>query len=213
MKILYPIFLKLSAKAKDDPFWRYILEDLAYGSCPYGVYFQAGFLCCFLKHKEFSKKVSDELTYEVVYDLLRNKAGILSEKNRYDAREKLLHDEKPKLLTKKMHREALIENFILEKGKEANISFAKLRNFNKYLMNLFFFKILTLEDLQLNENNQIEEIEGIKFEHKKIIIKKKEFINITVKPSHAFPLESDGKRKIYHISCLWYDYIESLSQL
>ena len=36
-ELLYPIFLDCCLYADDD-FWKYILEDLAYGRSPYGTY-------------------------------------------------------------------------------------------------------------------------------------------------------------------------------
>ena len=57
-EIQYPIFLKI-ANQMEDTFWKYIYEDMSYAKCPYGIYIQGDFLCCFMKEKEFSYRLDE----------------------------------------------------------------------------------------------------------------------------------------------------------
>ena len=81
--IIYPIFLKL-ASTMEDTFWKYIYEDLSYGKCPYGIYLQNDYICCFIKGKEFSYHMDEKnkKSCEEIHHLLKYKAGILSEKEK-----------------------------------------------------------------------------------------------------------------------------------
>ena len=79
--LIYPIFLDCCLFTDND-FWKYILEDLAYGRSPYGTYIKKDFLCCNYKNKEFSYKINQkkepEVIYNEIHDLLYNKLGLLS---------------------------------------------------------------------------------------------------------------------------------------
>ena len=75
-EIQYPIFLKLSSRMVDS-FYKYMYEDLSYGILPYGLYLQDNYLCCYLKHKEFSYKLGDDADIKEIHNLLK-KSGILS---------------------------------------------------------------------------------------------------------------------------------------
>ena len=72
-KLVYPIFLKC-CKFSHDNFWKFILEDLAYGNCPYGTYIVKNYLCCNYKGKEFSYKIDSkkkpDIVYSEIYDIL-----------------------------------------------------------------------------------------------------------------------------------------------
>ena len=124
-KILYPIFLKLSCKMQDN-FWRYVYEDLAYGRTPYGLYLQDDYLCCYIKNKEFSYKITDnESTLDELHDLLKKKAGILSEKDKIEDRDSLLNEK----LTKIKSIQKNISHQMLYLSQDAIINFGPASTF------------------------------------------------------------------------------------
>ena len=142
-KILYPIFLKLSSKMTDN-FWRYIYEDLAYGKTPYGLYIQDNYLCCFIRNKEFSFKITDNVdSLEDLHNLLRKRAGILSEKDKIEDKENIYNEKsrESQCITKKNYRDNLIQNYIIKSGKKYNIKLELLKSLLMFLNNAFLFKI------------------------------------------------------------------------
>ena len=94
-QIFYPVFIKCLSFIS-DPFWRFVYEDLAYGRCPYGLYLQKNYLCCGIKNKEFTYKIEPdkdpEELFNDTYGLLKNRLGILSEKEKLIQRDKVLRN-------------------------------------------------------------------------------------------------------------------------
>lgn len=207
-KILYPIFLKLSCKMQDN-FWRYVYEDLAYGRAPYGLYLQDDYLCCYIKNKEFSYKITDnESTLNELHDLLKKKAGILSEKDKIEDRDSLLNEKltKIKSIHKKTYRDTLIQNYIIREGKLYNIDIECLRKLLKFLNNGFLFKIISLQDLCFTtDQNMIESIRGIVFEKNRIKINHDLFSNI-----HNVSIEEEEIKK-QNVIQIWKNFVEEQS--
>jgi len=171
--IIYPIFLKYSIQI-EDTFWKYIYEDMSYGKCPYGIYLQNEYLCCFLKGKEFSYKMDENNSNmkDEIHKLLREKAQILSEKEKIQNKENFLNDKKntSNILNKKCIRDSLLQNYILNKSTTYNINIDKCRKIISFLLVGFLFKLITLKDVQFDEKHIIN-IKGIKFEENKIVLK------------------------------------------
>jgi len=171
--IIYPIFLKYSIQM-EDTFWKYIYEDMSYGKCPYGIYLQNEYLCCFLKGKEFSYKMDENNSNmkDEIHKLLREKAQILSEKEKIQNKENFLNDKKntSNILNKKCIRDSLLQNYILNKSTKYNINIDKCRKIISFLLVGFLFKLITLKDVQFDDKHIIN-IKGIKFEENKIILK------------------------------------------
>ena len=73
----------------EDTFWKYIYEDLSYGKCPYGIYLQNDYICCFIKGKEFSYRIIEDKSdvLDDIHNLLKNRAGILSDKEKIQQKE------------------------------------------------------------------------------------------------------------------------------
>ena len=117
-KLIYPVFLKC-CKFTTDNFWKFIFEDLAYGNCPYGTYIVKNYLCCNYKGKEFSYKIDREkdpnIVYLEVYDILHNKFGLLSNKDKTQNRKLFFQKGKDanikETLKKKYIKLILIEKF------------------------------------------------------------------------------------------------------
>lgn len=169
-EITHPIFLKM-ASIMDDTFWKYIYEDLSYGKCPYGIYLQNEYICSFLKDKEFSYKI-DETSQNLlsdIHNLLKNKAGILSEKEKIKKKEEFFTNKINKLNNKKYLRENLIQSFVLKMSEKFDINIEISKKIINFLFVGFMLKVISLKDITF-QNDQIENIKGIQFHNKKISI-------------------------------------------
>ena len=174
-EIIHPIFLKL-ASSMEDTFWKYIYEDLSYGKCPYGIYLQNDYICCFIKGKEFSYRIVEtkEDVMDEIHNLLKKRAGILSDKEKIQQKEDFFQKKsiQKKNINKKFLRENLIQNFILKKGKQYNIKLEHQKNLISFLYIAFLFKSITINDIHF-ENSEIVSIDGIEFTDNKISIQKR----------------------------------------
>ena len=65
--LLFPFLLKCSSHT-DDPFWKYIFEDLSCGKSPYGAFIQKDFLCCNFKNKEFIYKLDEQKSPKLLFE-------------------------------------------------------------------------------------------------------------------------------------------------
>lgn len=169
-EITHPIFLKMASEM-DDTFWKYIYEDLSYGKCPYGIYLQNEYICSFLKDKEFSYKI-DETSQNLltdIHNLLKNKAGILSEKEKIKKKEDFFTNKINKLNNKKYLRENLIQSFVLKMSEKFDINIEISKKIINFLFVGFMLKVISLKDITF-QNDQIENIKGIEFHNKKINI-------------------------------------------
>jgi len=169
-EITHPIFLKMASEM-DDTFWKYIYEDLSYGKCPYGIYLQNEYICSFLKDKEFSYKI-DETSQNLlsdIHNLLKNKAGILSEKEKIKKKEEFFTNKINKLNNKKYLRENLIQSFVLKMSEKFDINIEISKKIINFLFVGFMLKVISLKDITF-QNDQIENIKGIEFQNKKISI-------------------------------------------
>ena len=169
-EITHPIFLKMASEM-DDTFWKYIYEDLSYGKCPYGIYLQNEYICSFLKDKEFSYKI-DETSQNIlsdIHNLLKNKAGILSEKEKIKKKEEFFTNKINKLNNKKYLRENLIQSFVLKMSEKFDINIEISKKIINFLFVGFMLKVISLKDITF-QNDQIENIKGIEFQNKKISI-------------------------------------------
>lgn len=180
-EIIYPVFLECCQYA-DDAFWENVFEGLAYGKAPYGTYINKNFLCCSYKNKEFSYKIerkeSDEL-YNDIYNLLTNKLGILSNKekikkrtdfNNTESRIKECRQEWGNIRKKNL-KDLLVERYVVDMKNEHSLTIKQA----KYLLSVLFiaivFKVITSEDIEYSDG-KIQNINGIEFSKKKIEIKR-----------------------------------------
>lgn len=183
-ELIYPIFLDCCSYAKDD-FWRYILEDLAYGRSPYGTYIKKDFLCCNYKNKEFSYKIKNDKpskqVYDEVYDLLYKKYGLLSnldiqnKKKYFEIINQDIEDSQKNnwnSIKKKNIKNILIENFIIENKQKYNLSIKKCKILMSIIIIGFLFKTISSSNITYNEG-KIQNIDMFKFIENDIIINKK----------------------------------------
>jgi|LauGreDrversion2_6_1035139.scaffolds.fasta_scaffold00703_6 hypothetical protein len=187
--IFYPIFIKCLAFI-NDPFWRFVYEDMAYGRCPYGLYLQKNYLCCSIKNKEFSYKIEPEKNpeeiYNETYSLLKQRVGLLSEKEKLAQREKAfrnrLTNKKDEWVSvkKKMIRDTLLENFVLQKSNNFDLSVNVAKKILSLLIIGLMFKTLNSKDI-FYSNGFIQDINGFVFQPKKVFITKNIYSNKTLK--------------------------------
>lgn len=165
--IVYPIFLEC-CNFTDNIFWENIFENLAYGDSPYGTYISKDFLCCNYKNKKFSYKIENKnssIIYTEVYNLLKNKLGLMSKLERNNKRLQMdnnlnIKKETWNSIKKKNIKSLLIEQYVIRMKNMYKLSIKK----SKYLLSLIYicllFKVVTNKDI-IYENNLILDIKGI----------------------------------------------------
>jgi len=178
-EIIYPFFIE-SSKFADDIFWENIFEDLAYGKTPYGSYISKDFLSCNYTNKEFSYKIERKdpyILYTEIYNLLVNKLGILSQKEKikkkieFNRVEQVLKNSRKEWVNirKKNIKDLLIEKYVIDMKRLYNLTIKQ----TKYLVSIIFiglvFKVLTNKDI-VYYDNKIHNIHGISFIDKNIIL-------------------------------------------
>ena len=186
-ELIYPIFLDCCLYAHDD-FWKYILEDLAYGRSPYGTYIKKDFLCCNYKNREFTYKINNtkdpKIVYKDIYNLLYNKLGLLSNhdiqnKQKYfeiinqDIEDNQKNDWNS--IKKKNIKNILIENYIINNKQKYNLTIKKCKILMSIIIIGFLFKTITSSNIIYN-NGKIDSIDMFKFVDNDIIINKNIYV-------------------------------------
>lgn len=210
--IIHPVFLRIASQM-DDTFWKYIYEDLSYAKCPYGIYIQNDYICCFKKGKEFSYRIDEnnENILEELHDLLKNKAGILSEKEKIQQKEEFFqskNDEKRKTMNKKHIRDNLLQKYILQQSKIYDIKLEHCKKIINYLYTAFMFKNISMENIQF-EDGYISNIDGIEFSDRKVSIVKNLLYNQKTEFNEniIYLSEEDKKKNLSHY---WLAYLHDL---
>jgi hypothetical protein len=213
-EIIFPLFLEC-CQYTTDIFWENIFEDLAYGKPPYGTYISKGFLCCSYKKKEFSYKIerkTPEILHSDIYLLLKNKLGLLSQKEKIKKRaafqniEETMNETRKSWskIRKKNIKDLLIEQFVINMRYKHFLSIAQSR----YLLSLIFiamvFKVITSNDIDY-QNGVILGIDGISFNKKEIIFER-DLYNMDISISPDIYLEKNK------MSDTWEKYIKDLEK-
>jgi len=177
-EVIYPIFFE-TMQYSSDSFWIYLFENLAYGICPDGVYFQSeNTISCKYKGKEFNFDFS-QLNAKDIFDKLKNilqtKCNIYSKNDCMIQTEKLTDmlskykEQNWNQLKKKSIKEGLIENYVIElknKHKFSNIIMKKLYYNIMLAINL---KLISQQDICYDiEQGKIMDIKGLLIENNKI---------------------------------------------
>jgi hypothetical protein len=179
--IIYPVFLECF-EFSHDIFWDNIFEDLAYGKTLYGTYISKDFLCCSYKNKEFSYKIErkdPKILYTDIYKLLTDRLGILSHKEKINKRVEF-HKTENRIkefrqdwsnIKKKNIKDLLVERYVIDIKNKYLLSISQ----TKYLLSVIniaiVFKVITPKDIEYSDG-KIQNIDGIEFSKKKIIIKR-----------------------------------------
>jgi len=211
--IFYPIFIKCLSFI-NDPFWRFVYEDMAYGKCPYGLYLQKNYLCCSVKNKEFTYKLEPEKETEEIYNdtyhLLKFRVGILSEKEKLIQREKVLRNrlslkkDEWQNVKKKMIRDTLLENFVLNKSNQFLLSM----NVSKKVLSLIIiglmFKTLNSKNI-IYSDGFIQDITGFVFQPKRVLVTKNIYMNKSQRCSE------EDNFSIKQMGSFWPVYLNEIS--
>lgn len=176
-EIVYPIFLQVSLHATDQ-FWMYLFEDLAYGICPYGTYFDNDVLCCRFKNKEFNFQFTNKEPYVIytkLYNILRTKLKLTSKIDKYNQRVnfyRLLEDKRSKQwvdIKKKNIKDVLIENYVIDMKLKYFLSKSQMKKLLSVIMIGFQFKLLNNKDVEYDPIiGKISNITGIIIKNNKI---------------------------------------------
>ena len=191
-EIIYPVFLEC-CKFSTDSFWENMFEDLAYGKTPHGTYINKNFLCCSYKNKEFSYKIERKDPIELytdIYNLLTKKLGMMSHmekiKKRVDFEETESRIKEFRQdwgnIRKKNIKDLLVERYVIDMKNKHSLTVKQAT----YLLSIIFiaivFKVITSKDIEYSDN-KIQNIDGIEFTTKKIIIKRNIYdIDISFSP-------------------------------
>jgi hypothetical protein len=180
-EIVYPVFLECCQYA-DDIFWENVFEDLAYGKPPYGTYISKGFLCCSFKNKEFSYKIERKdckILYDDIYNLLTEKLGILSHKEK--AQKKLDFHELEKNIKqsrqewcnirRKNIKDIMYEKYVIDMKRKHSLSIKSCKYLLSVILLSIMFKTITAKDIVFKDD-KIQSIEGIDFLKGKVILKR-----------------------------------------
>jgi len=217
-ELIYPTLLECCHYTENDDFWKYVFEDLAYGKAPYGTYVSHDYLCCKTKDREFSYKIDNskdpKVLYDEIYNILFNKANIFSKldlelkKQYFRSVENNIQEIRSSswsAIKKKNIKESLIEDFVLDMKTKNNLTIIQSRRLLSFILLGIIFKLITSRDIKYN-NGHIENIEGISFKPKKIIITRKvEDITLpTISECTTSPKKS--------LVTAWEKYIENIKR-
>ena len=214
--IIYPMFLECCQYAKDD-YWKGIFEDLAYGITPSGTYISKGSLCCSYKKKSFTyvlEKKDPEILYEEVHKHLSGKMGMVSQKERIEKisaisnitqKLKESRQESWNKIKKKNDREALIQMYVVRKKNEHHLTIKQARYLLAIISIAMVYKTITVKEIQY-ENGRIENIAGIDFIKKKVVLE-----NDIYKTEVSFAPHIVIDQKIMSES--WEKYIDGLQKI
>lgn len=190
-EIIYPWLLGCCEHCPNG-FWETIFEDMAYSKSPYGTYISNDMLCCSYKNKEFSYKIEEKDTlqiYQEIYDLLKNRLGLLSQQDRAKAQvdfqkaEEHLKEGRKNWgdIRKKNIKDMLIERYVIKTKKKYSLSISQTKVLLSIISIAILFKVITANDI-LYDNGEILNIEGIKIEKKKVYLER-DLYSITVNTS------------------------------
>lgn len=179
--LLYPIFLRCCVYIS-DPFWKYLFEDFAYGKCPYGIVIKNDGIHSIIRNKEFSipfeGKTDAELSEEICF-CLSSKLSILSEKDhqcRRNAYEDVYQQFMQNIsswndIKKKKIKDLLIEQFVLKKKSEYQLSMELAKKLFSIIFVGIQFKTITYKQIVYNLG-KIDSIKGIEFQNHQILCNK-----------------------------------------
>jgi hypothetical protein len=180
-EIVYPVFLEC-CQFSNDVFWENIFEDLAYGKAPYGTYISKDFLCCSYKTKEFSYKIErkdPKILYDDIYELLTQKLGILSLKEKTQKKidfheiEKNIKQSRQdwSSIRKKNIKDYMYEQYVIDMKHKYSLSLKQCKFLLAIIMISITFKTITSKDI-IYKDDKIQQITSIDFAKGKIILNK-----------------------------------------
>jgi len=210
-EIIYPFFLECCVYTKDY-FWENLFEDLAYGISPSGTYIVKNSLCSKYKGKEFNYKIErkdPKIIYKELHDILVNKLGISSKKDKEISKMKFRKVEQDikdsqqewSKIRKKNIKELLIERYVLSLKKKHSFKIKQSKRLLSLIILSLIFKTITAKDI-IYKNGKIENIKVIPIKDGDIVFSKT-ICDIGVANQQTSP------KKPKKLKELWSKYITS----
>lgn len=168
-EIVYPIFLEAHQYSENEV-WSLFFEELSKGILPYGVNIKKkSIIYCSLKNKEFSYQFCDKTgkeVYTALYDIFKNKFRIDNQFSHviYTNNSKL-KVEKWSEIKKKSIRTILVENYVLQKKEEYDLSFPQIQKLFSNITLAIYFKLISTDHIEYDSQKcAISGINGITFD-------------------------------------------------
>jgi hypothetical protein len=216
----------------ETSFWRHILEDLAHGRCPYGLYIKKNYLCSFLRGKECSyfidaNKDTKQIYQEVISDILKDQIGLNSPEERYLEKERFLQYKSKMMdhrkddwnnIRKKMVRDILLEQYVLQQASVYRLSIALCRKILCLLFIGLLLKTVQNKDIEY-DSGFIHSISGFEFEDHRCIIRK-DILCHNLENIEFIRTPFDGQLSENHdtniypkcLSGYWDNYLDNISE-
>jgi len=167
-----------------------------------------------MKNKEFTYKLELEKPIEEIYNdtynLLKFRVGILSEKEKLIQREKVLRNrlslkkDEWQNVKKKMIRDTLLENFVLNKSNQFFLSMTVSKKVLSLVIIGLMFKTLNSKDI-IYSDGFIQDISGFIFQPKRVLVTKNIYMNKNQKSAE------DESFIIKQMSTFWPLYLNEIS--
>lgn len=157
------------ALLSNDSNWKKVFENLAYGICPSGIYMNKNYIHSAIKGREFSYKIENRKpvqdTFKEITVIL--KYFVSSDNNLTTG----LGQTNWTQVKKKVIRDTLLERYVLDKSSHFHLSIQFARKLLSFLIVGLMFKTISSKNIEYRDGC-IYNIEGFRFENKKIIITK-----------------------------------------
>lgn len=200
-ELIHPTMLKCALLSNDNN-WKKVFENLAYGVCPSGIYMNKNYIHSMIKGKEFSYKLDNRKPVQEIFQEISIvlKYFVSSENNLTTGHGQTNWTQ----VKKKVIRDTLLERYVLDKSKHYRLSIQFARKLLSFLIVGLMFKTISSKNIEYR-NGYIYNIEGFKFENKKIIITKNIY-NSKMRDdttSETFPIHK-------YLSDSWNLYVQDL---
>ena len=202
-KIIHPNMIKCALLC-DNPTWKCVFEDLAYGKCPHGIVMNKNYIHCAIKGKEFSYKIDIR---KPVQDLCKEISMTLEHFVPIDNDNQLSVGQGHTMWTqvkRTVIRDTLLERYVLDRGCSFNLSMNILRKLLSVLIIGLMFKTISSKNIEYRDG-YIHQIDGFRYEPKKILITRNIF-NSKIRDDTTIDVYPSSK----YLSESWLLYIQDL---
>lgn len=217
--VVNPIFMEC-AQLTDDPLWKSLFENSAYGKFPRGFTYREGVLSYKVRSKVFTFEMP-QLAYEALpqcVDFMKRTGKIASkadqEQDRMEIEERLQNQVTLDRcnwsdIKKKKVKALLISSYIEETAKAYNMS-SKQKEYFKIVLNVGFSLGYLNKDDIVFEEGQVRSITGLTYDP---VLKKFAIDSTrTAKLKKTSKITPELKSKLSFID-MWYDFVDYLSTL
>jgi len=154
--INYPIFIRM-CQFSQDTFWKFLFENLAYGTTPQNMFITADSLVYKIKGNYHNFYYNEYPTPEIMYThlmtFLTEKCNVLSTAEHYKKR--LAFNESLKnhytdwaSIRKKGIKDYMIETYVIRVREKYNLSFFQMKELLSSITLGFQFKFITNKDIE-----------------------------------------------------------------